>query len=976
MASFDAGSIEARLTLDRSPFSEGLRLAKAEADRFGDFEVTLRLNTTGTAAIERLKAELASIGNADVGIDLHNAGLAEQIARIKEDLDSIDGRRVSVTLEALGVDRVAADLAAIREEAGNLDGKHIDVRVDTHGGDELLLIAEEVRNLDGKTINLHTELSGQLALFALQEEVDHLDGKNIDINVDTAGATAQVAALAAEMSILERIAGQRESFEAPGMMMTAIAVLAPVAATAIVPLAAGLAGFASAGFAAAGGIGAIVLAVKPMLTDFEKQEKALTAAEKRLDTLTPGTTAYANALREVNQRQQLLNDQYGPLVAGLDQWHTAYNSFKADTKDGAETIIVQALALGSDVIGRLVPVFDAFAPVVTGAISALRAFVNGPEMVQLIRVFTESGPGALNGFMRVIGNLILTFTRLAETFAPFGASMVDGLAKITAGWADWAGQVHTTKGFQDFLDYAKTEGPALLSTIKQLAEALINVGKGMAPLGAMNLSAMKVLAEAISHLPPDVITALAVAFEAWTIGMWAYSAATTAAAIASTALDIAASPILLAVGATIGVFILAAAAVVALGIGIYELATKTQFFQTIWNAVWDAAKAVWDVFTAGISAGIDGLTAAWDAITSATQTAWDAVTGAISSAGDAILGAVRAVLDWFEGVWATFWNSAFGGMIKAAFGAIVAFIQLEIAVIRFAFEWWLEGVKYVFGEIGKAWDWLYDHTAAVLGWIKDHIVAAWDYVHDRTVEAWNKVKSAVSGPLDAIKNTVSGWLDTIKGWITGAWDYVHDRTVAQWESLVSAVSGPLGRVKTTVSNAIQDIKDFFAGAANWLLNAGEAIVDGLINGITNKINAVKDKMHELTSIITDHLPGSPVKTGPLMVLNNGYAGGLITQMIADGVAGNAHLVRQAIGDAADLAGMELGGTGFINSRLGITPGGGSPTAPDGAPAAGGGGGADALLAEMAAMRRATEAMTEEFKRQNDNALTLKRQGAT
>ena len=67
----------------------------------------------------------------------------------------------------------------------------------------------------------------------------------------------------------------------------------------------------------------------------------------------------------------------------------------------------------------------------------------------------------------------------------------------------------------------------------------------------------------------------------------------------------------------------------------------------------------------------------------------------------------------------------------------------------------------------------------------------------------------------------------------------------------------------------------------------------MIQGITSKIDQVTEKIKELTKKISDALPGSPVKTGPLTVLNNGYAGGQIVKMLADGMSSEMDRIQMS-----------------------------------------------------------------------------------
>ncbi|MCY8507828.1 tail tape measure protein, partial [Bacillus atrophaeus] len=54
---------------------------------------------------------------------------------------------------------------------------------------------------------------------------------------------------------------------------------------------------------------------------------------------------------------------------------------------------------------------------------------------------------------------------------------------MTKRFNEWAGSVTKTKEFQSFIDYIKTNGPTVWSTIGQIAKTIINLLVGMAPLG-------------------------------------------------------------------------------------------------------------------------------------------------------------------------------------------------------------------------------------------------------------------------------------------------------------------------------------------------------------------------------------------------------------------------------------------------------------------------------------------------------------
>jgi phage-related protein len=101
-------------------------------------------------------------------------------------------------------------------------------------------------------------------------------------------------------------------------------------------------------------------------------------------------------------------------------------------------------------------------------------------------------------------------------------------------------------------------------------------------------------------------------------------------------------------------------------------------------------------------------------------------------------------------------------------------------------------------------------------------------------------------------------IDPISAGITGA---------------VSYMAGFPGRVSAAIGNA-----------GSWLYQKGRAIIQGLINGIKAMIPNLAGAVAGAVSIITNLLPGSPVKTGPLVVFNqlSTNPGAKLAKMLGEG----------------------------------------------------------------------------------------------
>ncbi len=168
------------------------------------------------------------------------------------------------------------------------------------------------------------------------------------------------------------------------------------------------------------------------------------------------------------------------------------------------------------------------------------------------------------------------------------------------------------------------------------------------------------------------------------------------------------------------------------------------------------------------------------------------------------------------------------------------------------------------------------------------------------IKNWDKVKSVAVATWTLIANQAKNLGSTIKEIFTDALDWVVDKF-----------------------SGLQDhITGFFSDAGSWLLNAGRDIVQGLIDGIMDMIDDLAGAAGKIAGTIGKFLPGSPVKQGPLKILNRGYAGEQIVQMVLDGLDGMAGPLARAMDDVVSVpngyARPGPGATGRPRRRRGLT----------------------------------------------------------
>ena len=105
--------------------------------------------------------------------------------------------------------------------------------------------------------------------------------------------------------------------------------------------------------------------------------------------------------------------------------------------------------------------------------------LRSPEMKSFFDTMAQYAPIFFTQFGDLFINIMKIVAGLAKAFAPFAKDFMDGLVGITDKWADWADSLAGSKGFNDFIDYVKREGPKVLKLIGDIVTLIFNIGKGM-----------------------------------------------------------------------------------------------------------------------------------------------------------------------------------------------------------------------------------------------------------------------------------------------------------------------------------------------------------------------------------------------------------------------------------------------------------------------------------------------------------------
>jgi TP901 family phage tail tape measure protein len=279
-----------------------------------------------------------------------------------------------------------------------------------------------------------------------------------------------------------------------------------------------------------------------------------------------------------------------------------------------------------------------------------------------------------------------------------------------------------------------------------------------------------------------------------------------------------------------------------------------------------------------------------------------------------LLGRIQATLVVLRGTMIATWLAALGpiALIIAAIAAVVAII-----IILWNKSETFRGIVLAVWNAIKAatiatWNAIKGFLVGAFNAIRSTLVSAWNAMRAMTAAAWAAIRGAVSSAISAVRGVVSGGMAAIRSVISAAWNTAKSLTSAAWNAMKDAVASAVSAVIDKVSSLKDGIIGVFSGAAGWLVDAGAAIIQGLIDGIASMAQKAKDAVSGVVGAVKGLLPGSPVKEGPLTVLNRGYAGKEIIQMLIDGIESQGDALRDAMTmSVAPAAAMAQPGTGVL-----------------------------------------------------------------
>lgn len=637
-----------------------------------------------------------------------------------------------------------------------------------------------------------------------------------------------------------------------------------------------------------------------------------------------------------------LNTEQQKAKSAFDNMKATYNELVKATEQPVLSAFTKAMDITKSLLNQLKPLFVQSAQAVDYLMSSLKKSIGTPPVQKFLEYLNSSGAPLLVTFGKSFGNVFKGIASMLTAFAPLSASTASGFYDMTKSFADWAAGLDKSKkfqafisyvqtnmpkiksivgdaivgivntfsafgpmasdmltnlqsmmskfrewssslsenqGFQKFCDYVVQTAPSVMSLIGNLTTFLVNLGIGMAPLGAKILElANSFLSWTNNMMSSNPIVGQVIAVVTSLTGVimavlpWILSVGTGFKSVVPSISSFAQG--LMSIGPKISVV-----ATTVLNLASKALPWLIRGFSLLTGPVGIAIAIITTLISVGVL-----LYKNWTTIKASLTSTWNSIKASAVSIFTAIGNFLKNTWNNIKNVTSTVWN----------------------------------GIKSVLSSL---WNGLKSLANSAFNGIKSTVSKVWNTIKSISSSVWNGIKSVISSVWNGIKSVVSSALNTVKSVISNGWNSAKSVTSTVVNAIKTVVSNIFNRFKDVVSNAMSKVKSAIETGWNRaksfldgidLVSVGSNIIQGLINGIKSKVSAVVSTVSDIANKVTSTIKKAMDIHSPSRVTKKlgeytgqGYVNGIKSKVKATAAAANkvASAAKKAFNES--MRGLDL-----------------------------------------------------------------------
>lgn len=887
--------------------------------------------------VETAKRLSETIDNlkSDVEITADTDNLNRKVKQAQMATELLDGKKAQIEIITKNTEAIAK-MRQVRLTAKALSSERpkIDVDMDTVAATSKAQRLKAMLKSIPNKIKVHSDIQIGKALTQVALLKTALNGnianKAVDLKIDTKGLTQAQVALKVFEAQVEATRVKLGLLGNPflGLSTIAIPVLASIIpaimaiGNALAVVGGGAIGLAGAFGVAGTGVmtfGAMAIRAYQMLQDgtiqataetqafqtaleslksqfdslvstnasaiFNTMTNGINIAKAAISGLTPFITGVANSLEQLSAK--VLSWTQSSTVA-----QNFFNMMKTTGVSVFENIMTAAGRFGSGLISLFTqfgPLFSWVAQGLANMGNQFDAWSQKVSTAQGIQSFINYTKTNLPLIGQIFGN---TFKGIFNLFAAFGSnsqSIFQALAQMSAKFAEWSAQVSQSDGFKQFIEYVQTNGPVLMSTIGNIANAIMQFVTAMAPIGAAVLSVVSAVAQWISGFMQahPVITQVVGALVMFggailkiapiVMRVWnAFNMLRTGLQIVAAAFTVVASPALAII-----------AALVAVGVALYLLWTKCETFrngvmilvgvmQTLGSVIMSAlgtaftwiGQQIQIVMLALQAFGsylMSTFTAAWNGLVAVVTTVWTMISNALTVGIQLVVAGLVAFGSMISSAFTAAWNNLVT-IVTTVWNTISTIISTVVStivsIVSSGFQATLSVASSIMSAISSAvsaaWSTISSIISSVISTIVSLVSSGFSAMLSVASSIMSSISSAISSAWSAITSFISSAISTVVSLITSGFSTMLSTIVSfgssivstitsAMSSFVSAISSGASQALSAITTMVSNIISAITGAAGQMVSAGADLVRGFIDGIKSMAGAAVSAAADMAS---------------------------------------------------------------------------------------------------------------------------------